>query len=99
MQFSTEQNDTSAVVGPVGTFLFGNRIPPSIRYPGRNQKCPQYSDLCSYAHGWDSDFCFNSTKQGDGLDCGVAPFYSAIINGKGKNSRVSDEKKTKQFSF
>ena len=38
----------------------------------------------SFLYGYDNEACFDSTKQADGLDNGVIPFPSAIINGKGK---------------
>jgi FtsP/CotA-like multicopper oxidase with cupredoxin domain len=36
--------------------------------------------------------CYNSTKQSDGLDCGVTPFASAVINGKGQQSSILENK-------
>nr|UCK81628.1 laccase-1 [Arenicola marina] len=38
----------------------------------------------SYGFGVDKEMCFNSTKQADGVDCGVIPFVSGVINGKGQ---------------
>ena len=37
----------------------------------------------SYPFGYDNDVCFHSTKQADGMDCGVFPYSSGLINGKG----------------
>ena len=40
--------------------------------------------IFSFAYGYEkTDTCFDSTKQADGLDSGITPFTSAIINGKG----------------
>ena len=42
-------------------------------------------EAVSFSYGYDipEEMCYNSTKQSDGLDCGVVPFDSAVINGKG----------------
>ncbi|ELU15956.1 hypothetical protein CAPTEDRAFT_193609 [Capitella teleta] len=40
-------------------------------------------EAVSYSYGFDNAPCYTSTKQADGLDCGVTPFTSALINGKG----------------
>ena len=39
----------------------------------------------SYPFGYGGAYCFNSTKQGDGMDCGVFPYMSGLINGKGRD--------------
>ena len=36
-----------------------------------------------------SEQCFNSTKAPDGMDAGVVPFQSGLINGNGKMHIIS----------
>ena len=53
-----------------------------------------YHESVSFSYGYDipDEMCYQSTKQVDGLDCGVTPFYSAVINGRGKYEKLHDFK-------